>query len=347
MLRPRLPSLLPTSLSGAGSDKLRLTLLFLAVLVTGGCAGGGSGESTAGMRTWVDERGQVRFSASSPGGSGTASSSGQESGKGDGKPSRQREATHPEFNLEQYPDAGEKERQGKPAELFYSWRNARGRVFNTPYLYEEESMGRVMREPEPKQASEARVTTAASAVAPGFRRDSEAAAVMGLDEGGSNRLDAFSQQCCRNLSRLSYKRLEPERSLSVSLGDEAEVHRFSTGKSRFALVRLPQDPGQSLLRLRSFVRHGGFLVPNAVFLDGRFRPVRLVTDMVMTYSPETWRRYAHMEARLALRPESGERWLVLFTRSTDLEASTGVGDEGQRYRLTHDPLGSLSLRLVE
>ncbi|XOZ34042.1 MalM family protein [Halomonadaceae bacterium KBTZ08] len=300
------------------------------------------------MRTWVDERGQVRFSASSQDGSGTASSGAQDAGNGDGESSRQQDKTsHPEFNLQQYPDAGEKRRQGKSEELFYSWRNARGRVFNTPYLYEEESMGRVMRESAPKQASEARVTTAASVAAPGFRQDSEAAAVMGLDEEGSNRLDAFSQQCCRDLPRLSYKLLEPERSLAVSLGEEADVHRFATGKSRFVLVRLPREPKQSLLRIRSFIRNGGFLVPNAVFLDDGFQPVRMVTDIVMAHSPETWRRYGHMEARVALRPESDERWLVVFTRSADLESSTEVGVEGQRYRLTHEPSGSLSLHLVD
>lgn len=345
--KPLLP--LPISRSAAGSDWLGPVLLALMVLVTGGCATGSSDASSGGMRAWVDERGQVRYTPSARENSASGADSQPETDSGSGSaasPSGQEEA-HPEFNQQQYPDAGEQAKNSNPDELFYSWRNAEGRVFNTPYLYEEEAMGRVMRDEEPMRASQARTTTSEAVNAPGFQPDSEAATILGVGEGARNRLDVFSEQCCRDLPRLEFQQLEPERTLPVSLTDEAGVYDFSTGKSRFSLVRLPQAPEQSLLRVRSFIRNGGFLVPNAVFLDGGFRPVRMVTDMVMEYSPETWRRYGYMAARLAMRPESGERWLVLFTRFDDLESSTEVGKEQQRRRLTHEPAGSLSLRLVE
>ncbi|MFO7788618.1 MAG: MalM family protein [Halospina sp.] len=340
---------MPISPSAAASERLALALLLVVVLVTAGCATGASDAdgTSGGMRAWVDERGQVRYT---PASGESSDASGEAEGQEEpGKPEviRTVEPSHPEFNLEQYPDAGDPDSSRETEELFYSWRDAQGRVHNTPYLYGEEALGRVMREPESVRASEARVTTSGASAAPGFRQDSEAAAILGVGEGSGTRLDAFSQQCCGNLPRLDYQQLERERTLPVSVGDEAEVFRFNTGASRFALVRLPRESEQSLLRIRSFIRDGGFFLPNAVFLDGGFRPVRMVTDIVMEYSAETWRRYGHMQARLAIKPDSGERWLVIFTRSEDRESGTRVGQEGQRRRLTHEPVGSLSLRLVD
>ncbi len=347
MSKPKPPSPLPTSPSAAVSDRLTPALLVLVVLVTAGCASGAGDGAAGGMRAWVDERGQVRYTPAAGNASETSGETTGKKGSGETGVTRTAESSHPEFNLEQYPDAGDKNSSRESEELFYSWRDAQGRIHNTPYLYGEEALGQVMREPEPVRASEARVTTSGAAAAPGFRRDSEAAAILGVGEGSETRLDAFAQQCCGALPRLDYQKLEPERTLPVDLGEEADVYRFATGDSRFALVRLPQDPEQSLLRVRSFIRDGGFFLPNAVFLDGGFRPVRMVTDIVMEYSPETWRRYGHMEARLALKPDSGERWLVVFTRPEDLESGTRVGEQGKRRRLTHEPVGSLSLRLVD
>ncbi|PAU81280.1 hypothetical protein CK501_06935 [Halovibrio salipaludis] len=347
MSKPKPPSPLPTSPSAAVSDRLVSALLVLVVLVTAGCASGSGDESTGGMRAWVDERGQVRYTPASGEAPETSGESTGKTGSGEADVTRTVESSHPEFNLEQYPDAGDQDNSRETEELFYSWRDAQGRVHNTPYLYGEEALGRVMHEPEPVRASEARVTTSGATAAPGFRKDSEAAAILGVGEGSETRLDAFAQQCCGALPRLDYLQLEPERTLPVDLGEAADVYRFATGTSRFALVRLPPEPEQSLLRIRSFIRDGGFFLPNAVFLDGGFRPVRMVTDIVMEYSPETWRRYGHMEARLALKPDSGERWLVVFTRPEDLESGTMVGEEGRRRRLTHEPVGSLSLRLVD
>ncbi|MEQ6885153.1 MalM family protein [Salicola sp. Rm-C-2C1-2] len=351
MSKPKPRSPLPISRFAAGSERLAPALLALMVLVAGGCTTGGSEAAKGGMRAWVDERGQVRYAPGPQENDANETDSQPEKDSGfenTASPHRQGQGgAHPEFNLEQYPDAGEKAQNGDTNELFYSWRNAEGRVFNTPYLYEEETMGRVIREEAPVRASQARVITSEAVNAPGFRPDSEAADVLGVGKGGRNRLNSFSEQCCGQLPRLEFQKLEPERTLPVNLGEETRVHRFSTGKSRFCLVRLPEEPERSLIRIRSFVRNGGYLVPSAVFLNGGFQPVRIVTDLVMEYSPETWRRYGHMSARLAIRPKSDERWLVLFTRSDDLESSTEVGKEGQRHRLTHESAGSLSLRLVD
>lgn len=311
-----------------------------------GCASSGSGDSDRGMQAWVDEQGQVRYREAPDDESDGSDSEGRGEDQGaDPDTDKTTGERHPEFNLDQYPAA--EDRQREQEKLFYSWRDAEGRTFNTPYLYEEESMGRVMREHEPSKASEARVTTSGGVAAPGFRADSEAANLLGLGADAENRLDAFAENCCQSLPRLDYRRLERETTLSISLDESTTAHRFETGESRFALVRLPEDPEQSLVRIRSFIRENGFFVPNAVFLDGKFRPVRLVTDLVLEHTQETWRHYGYMEARIALRPGSGERWVALFSRPEDIRTSTEVGEEGRRARLTHEPRGSLALRLVE
>lgn len=346
MLKPTPPLRSPTSPSAVGSDSVRSALLVLmAAVLMAGCASSGSSGESGGMRAWVDERGQVRYSPAPEGASGQSGGPDEAAESGEAPATESDESQHPVFNLQNFPDA---DRQSdEPERLFYSWRDAEGRVFNTPYLYKEESMARVMSDPETPKASEARVTIAGEAPAPGFRRNSEAAALMGLGEDSQNRLDAFAENCCQGLPRLDYYELKAERSLSLSLGKEASTHRFSTGESRFALVRLPDESSRTLLRVRSFVRDNGFFAPSAVFLDGRFRPLRLVTDLVLEYTPETWRRYGTMAARLALRPDAGERWVVLFTRNADLETSTAVGEKGRRSRLTHKAGGSLALSLIE
>lgn len=286
------------------------------------------------MRAWVDERGRVRYSPAPAAGSEQADGRSEEAESEGEQAAGSDEPAHPVFNLQNFPDAGN---QGREQErLFYSWRDAEGRVFNTPISTKKNPWAVLCANPRQSGLRK-----------PGFRSDSGAAALMGLGEDSDNRLDAFADHCCQGLPRLDYHELRPERSLSIRLGEEAGSHRFASGESRFALIRLPDDPARSLLRVRSFIRDNGFFVPNAVFLDGRFRPLRLVTDLVLAYSPETWRRYGHMEAKLALRPDADERWVVLFTRSADLENSTQVGREGRRARLTHKARGSLALSLVE
>ncbi|WP_166646067.1 MalM family protein [Halospina denitrificans] len=294
------------------------------------------------MRTWVDERGQVRYSPlpekkpereeKSPETQDTAGNEGKE------KP-----PSHPVYNLENFPAADEVAQEDE--ELYYTWRDAEGRVHNTPYSLSEEKIARVSRpEKEEKTASNARVTRKDDADAPDYNPSAEAKRILGL-EGAAGRLERFAGNCCSELPRIETFPLTADQGVGIRLKADSAIHRFSTGKSRFALIRLPRTDTEGLLRVQSFVRDGAFL-PNLVFLDANFEPVRLVTDIAFDFSPETWSRYGFLEAFVPLREEAGERWLVIFTRERDLKGTTTITDGADGTTIVdHSPTGSLQVTI--
>ena len=310
------------------------------VLVLGGCAGGPSPEES-GMRAWVDERGQVRYRSVEDEKRGMAKNEQDASGK-DAGASAEKSPTHPVYNLENFPAAEETVKEDE--QLYYTWRDAEGRVHNTPYSLSEEKVSRVST-PETKQkASSARITRKDDAGAPDYNPSAEAKQILGLEDA-AGRLDLFAENCCSTLPRIETFRLTSEQGVGISLNEEDHVHRFSTGESRFALIRIPRDQEGSLLRVRSFIRDGAF-VPNMVFLDGDFEPVRLVTDIAFEFSPETWSRYGFLEALVPLDAQPSERWLVVFTREQDLGATTTITQgDGDRTIVDHSPTGSLKLTI--
>lgn len=304
----------------------------IILLVVAGCTGQSPRES--GMRAYVDERGQVRY-AEVP----ESEQSREEKDTGEDSDS---DGAEPDtiYTLENFPDASEKVPQDES--LYYTWRDAEGQVHNTPYDYSEESLGRAPASENRQQASTARVTERGGAGSAPYDRDSGAAAILGLD-GAGNRLDAFAESCCSDLPRFHTLKLEKDRGVDVSLTEDDEPESFSTGSSRFALVRLPETGPGRLLRVCSYVREGVFL-PNLAFLNADFEPVRLVTDIVFDYSPETWRRYGYLEAFIPLRGRDQERWVLVFTREKDVESATTVeGDRDRSTRLQHKPTGSFQL----
>jgi len=319
----------------------RIGAVLMALLILAGCARETSPDE-AGMRAWVDERGQVRYSPlpdknperaeKSPEAQDAARNGGEE------KP-----PSHPVYNLENFPAADKAAKEDE--ELYYTWRDAEGQVHNTPYSLSEEKIARVSRpEKEQKTASSARVTRKDDADAPDYDPSAEAKRILGLDDGGG-RLEVFADNCCSSLPQMESFQLMPDQAVWARLNEDSAIHRFSTGASRFALIRLPADEADSLLRVRTFIRDGAFL-PNLIFLDENFEPVRLVTDIAFDFSPETWSRYAFLEAFVPLAGHSGERWLVIFTRERDLNGTTTITDgAGDTTVVDHSPTGSLDVTI--
>lgn len=315
----------------------------LAVLViVAGCARGPSDPDEQGMRTWVDERGQVQYTPVSGKKDGREDSEDDAGDSAEGEAEEGGTASHPVYNLENFPDA--EEASGEDEELYYTWRDAEGRVHNTPYDLSEEKISRISRPQESPKASGARITRKGDPAPPDYNPSAEARKILGLDSAGG-RLETFSRNCCSGLARIETDELTADDGVGVRLREDSPVHRFSSGKSRFALIRLPEADSDAMLRVRSFVRDGVFL-PSLVFLDRNLEPVRLVTDITFDYSPETWSRYGFMEALIPLESDAGERWLVVFTRESDMETTTTVsGERGNRTRIEHSPTGSLELVL--
>jgi hypothetical protein len=99
-------------------------------------------------------------------------------------------------------------------------------------------------------------------------------------------------------------------------------------------------------RLRSY-DHNGLVIPSLAFLDQDLRPIRLVTDLVMDYSPETWRRRGYLEAWVPVFPGRGERWLMLYTREQDLQAQTVVETKQGPKAIPHVRFGEFGIATFE
>ena len=323
------------------NDRFTGPILLVVLLV--GCAGSPS-STQDGMVTWVDERGRVRYSTAPEGKTEERSIDEEDPDRLRATPSDPESPADPVYNERRYPD-GDKVVEGRD-NLYYSWFGADGRIYNTPYALAEEKQARVSKPEQRPDLSQALVTHKGDISATGYEPSARAREIFGLD-GAGGRLSDFASHCCASLPRLESLRLTRESGgLGVFLGDDDPHHRFSTGESRFVLVRLEDIRKGAMLRIRSFIQEGVFL-PSVVFLDRDMAPVRLVTDITFDFTPETWSRYGYLEAFLALSERDDEHWLVVFTDEQDRQSGTIIADESgiPTKTIQHSGTGSLLLNL--
>ncbi|WP_088828212.1 MalM family protein [Marinobacter sp. es.048] len=339
--------------------------LFL-VAVLGGCQGGGSTVSEReGYFTWVDEQGRVRYSPIA----GAENSKADKDAEALPDPGSAEEPAQPddgaspesglkeenEYTLENYPDAGELEEDGyvRPGERqpYFTWRDAEGNVRVSYYRPDTRSdLEKGLVEP-PVQITEASIYHADpdgpdQTSVEGY--DPDAFAILGIEAPTDDFFTRFSATCCETLDAFSRQGWQSEREFGVTLSDGSETHPFLTGTSPYQLIALPDaDKHASLvIRLHSYAKDGVF-VPSLVFLDQKMAPLRLVTDLVMDFTPENWHRRGYLEAWVPAFPGQGERWLVLFTREQDLEGQTVIETRVGPQKIPHIRHGEIGLMQVE
>lgn len=292
-----------------------------------GCQVGGSPVSDReGYFTWVDEQGRVRYSP----------------------------MASEEFTPANYPDAEElrsrgyvREEDGKP---YFTWRDADGNVRTTYYQPDtrtDEEKGFVA---PPAGTTPARVYRAGDiplAPEPLAWHDPDAFAILGIEEGGDNHLERFSETCCQALDTQNHERWQEGREFGIHLTENSPVHRFLTGESPYQLIALPHDDGleERIVRLRSYAGKGVF-VPSVVFLDSELSPVRLVTDLVSDFEPENWHRRGYLEARIPVFAAKEERWMLVFTRARDLEGQTVIETRRGPLKIPHVSTGEFGLIMM-
>lgn len=339
--------------------------LFLAALL-GGCQIGGSTVSEReGYFTWVDEQGRVRYSPIAGAGGRHSDEDAQERRNSEvaAEPGRSDKGASPEsglqeeteYTLENYPDATELEKDGyvRPGERqpYFTWRDAEGNVRVSYYRPDTRSdIEKGLVEP-PVQITEASVYHGKPDGAdqiPVEGHDPDAFAILGIEAPTDDFLTRFSATCCESLNVLSRQGWQSGREFGVTLSDASETHPFLTGTSTYQLISLPDaNKHRSLvIRLRSYAKDGVF-VPSLVFLDENMAPLRLVTDLVMDFTPENWHRRGFLEAWVPAFPGQGERWLVLFTREQDLEGQTVVETRAGPRKIPHIRGGEIGLMQVE
>lgn len=339
--------------------------LFL-ITTLGGCQIGGSTVSEReGYFTWVDEQGRVRYSPIVGDGKSSSDKDSEEqrdraaasdpaqleNGAGP-EPAMQEET---EYTLENYPDAGELEKDGyvRPGERqpYFTWRDAEGNVRVSYYRPDTRSdLEKGLVEP-PVRITEASVyhpgpDGADQTPVEGY--DPDAFAILGLEAPTEGFFARFAATCCESMDVRSRQRWQSGREFGITLSDASATHPFLTGVSPYQLISLPdaEKHASLVMRLRSYAKDGVF-VPSLVFLDETLAPLRLVTDLVMDFTPENWHRRGYLEAWVPAFPGQGERWLVLFTREQDLEGQTVVENAAGPRRIPHIRRGEIGLMQVE
>ncbi|MEQ5814821.1 hypothetical protein J3362_04845 [Marinobacter sp. NFXS11] len=345
---------------------LKLALCLFLVAVLGGCQVGGSTVSEReGYFTWVDEQGRVRYSPIA--GAATNKTDKDADARSDSgsaeEPAQSDEGASPEsglmedneYTLENYPDAEALAKDGyvRPGERqpYFTWRDAEGNVRVSYYRPDTRSdLEKGLIEP-PVQITEASVYQAGPAVAgaaPVEGYDPDAFAILAIEAKTDDFFDRFSASCCESMDVPDRQSWQSGREFGISLSDDSATHPFLTGTSPYQLIELP-DAGTHrslVIRLRSYAKDGVF-VPSLVFLDESMAPLRLVTDLVMDFTPENWHRRGYLEAWVPAFPGQDERWLVLFTRDEDLNGQTVIETRAGPRKIPHIRHGEIGLMQLE
>ena len=337
-------------------SKCHLMVIVCLALVLNGCQSSGpdASGSREGYFTWVDEQGRVQHSPipqssdESDDGKGPETSDAAESPDSGGVSSSE---YHEEFNLENYPDGNQLEKDGyiRPGDPkpYFTWRDAQGNVRVSYYQPDTRTAVEKGRIKPPIQLTEASIhQPGETAGPPGLPEDAdpEAMAVLGIDPDEESFFQQWAGQCCQALERSEPEQWQEGREFGVSMGDSAPQHSFSTGNSHYRLVRLPSADQYTdfILHLKSF-NHDGMFVPSVAFLDASFAPVRIVTDLMASYVPESWSQYGYLHSYIPVFPSRGERWMVIFTREADLAGQTVIEDKYGPKAIPHTRTGELSL----
>jgi len=336
------------------SLKIILLSVFAAVLLAGCQSKGPVTSQKEGYFSWVDEQGRVQYTRipehgenllPGPVSGETADASADNKAKAD-------DAS--EYTLDNYPDGEMLHRAGnvRPGDPqpYFTWRDANGVVrvsYFTPDTRSDSDKGLA---PAPVKLTPASIyhNNNRRFTEPVEGYDPNALAILGVEQEPLDEFSRFSRLCCQALNVQDATIWQWEREFGLYIGKDSPVHVFSTGRSPYGVVQLPSGDNRKAFvsRIRSYGRNGLF-VPSLVFLDRDFRPVRMVTDLIPDYSPETWRRRGFLEAWVPVFPGRGERWLLVFTRDSELESQTVI-ETGQGPKvIPHRATGELGIATFE
>lgn len=318
-----------------------LACAFAAVLASGCQVPGGATPKDSGYYTWVDEQGRVH---STPIQSEPAESPAPS--RDSGAPAEQRPPAD-EYTLDNYPDGNELEKQGfiRPGDRqpYFTWRDAEGNVrvsYYRPDTRSDVDRGRIS---PPLELTPAEVYQPGQ---PGDlpEADPDALAVLGIDTENQTFFEQWQSSCCEALILQNAIEWQRGREFRVPLDSTASEYRFASGPSRYRLVKLPagEDTPDFVLRMRSFNTEGMF-IPSLAFLDERLSPLRIVTDFVAPYTPETWYRHGYIEVLVPVFPAAGEKWLLIFSRAEDAGGQTVFESKKGPVAIPHRATGELGL----
>ena len=175
---------------------------------------------------------------------------------------------------------------------------------------------------------------------------------------------AAAPSCCSGLDQLPYQPLEAGFSGNVVIDSQAPAYAFETGKSFLRAFKLPA--GGPSFELRLYCQAGSsVLAPNAMLLDSRMRPTRLLDADDFVYVPPTGLKGDSLDARLRIdrsQPEhpGNERYLILYTSEAQMAGQTVLQHPAKAYAKAlgneppsipdpvaqHSPVGVIKLVMI-
>lgn len=258
----------------------------------------------------------------------------------------------PEYNLSNYPDGNELAEAGFIREgdrlPYFTWRDAEGNIRVSYFQPDGQSFSGDVREEAHLNLTPASVHLA-SDQAPALPASSsgqlpEAFAVLGIEAPRQSYFQRWRAHCCDGLGLLQVESWQLGREFRVLVEPSSPMWPLLDGDSHYRLIQLPRedDMPSFVLRLKSFNRDGVF-VPSLAFLDDSLQPLRVVTDLVPEYRPENWHRLGFLDIRVPAIPRQGERWLLIYTRESDVAGQTVIETERGPKAIPHTATGMLSL----
>lgn len=257
-----------------------------------------------------------------------------------------------EYNLSNYPDGNELAEAGFIREgerlPYFTWRDAEGNIRVSYFRPDSQAFS------GDAGAVQALDLTPASVYLEADQPPSlpvtaegdlpQAFAVLGIDAPQRSYFERWRESCCDALTLQQVEAWQLGREFRVLVEPSSPSWPFMEGVSHYRLIQLPRadELASFVLRLKSFNRDGLF-VPSLAFLDNSLKPLRVVTDLVPEYHPETWHRLGFLDIRVPAVPQQGERWLMIYTRDSDLAGQTVIETERGPRAIPHIATGLLSL----
>jgi len=146
---------------------------------------------------------------------------------------------------------------------------------------------------------------------------------------------AATPNCCSALDQLPFQPLDAGFAGDVLIDTQAPAYTFETGKSFFRAFTLPA--GGPSFEIRLYSQAGSsVLAPNAMLLDSRMRPTRLLDADDFAYVPPTGLKGDSLDTRIRIdrsQPEhpGNERYLILYTSDAQMAGQTVLQHPAKAY----------------
>ncbi len=146
---------------------------------------------------------------------------------------------------------------------------------------------------------------------------------------------AAAPTCCSGIEQLPFEPLKAGFAGDVLIDTQAPAYSFKTGKSFFRAFALPA--GGPSFEIRLYSQAGSsVLAPNAMLLDSRMRPTRLLDADDFAYVPPTGLKGDSLDARLRIdrsQPDhpGNERYLILYTSDAQMAGQTVLQHPAKAY----------------